>query len=144
MTSYEFSRKAAIWTIRRAAENRPLRILVVDDYELGAQAVALAMSFAGYEVQFAYGGNEALKCLALWKPDVAVLDINMPSPNGFQLATSLRESTLTEDIYIIAYTSMDQSEFQAKAVPNDFDAYCQKGAGAAPLMDIIMHAQSRD
>jgi CheY-like chemotaxis protein len=119
-----------------------LRILVVDDYELGAQAVALALSFAGHEAQFAYGGEEAVRRLAFWIPDMAVLDINMPSPDGFELAATLRGSVATRDVYIIAHTSMDEDEVRAKAGLNDFDAYCQKGAGAAPLMDLISRAQS--
>jgi CheY-like chemotaxis protein len=133
---------ATIWSIRRAAGHRPLRILVVDDYELGAQAVALALSFAGHEAQFAYGSKEAVRRLVSWTPDMAVLDINMPPPDGFQLAATLRGSALTRDIYIIAHTSMDEDEVRAKAALNDFDAYCQKGAGAAPLMDLISRAQS--
>ncbi|WNC95341.1 response regulator (plasmid) [Paraburkholderia sp. FT54] len=115
---------------------------MVDDYELGAQAVALALSFAGHEAQFAYGGEEAVRRLAFWIPDMAVLDINMPSPDGFELAATLRGSVATRDVYIIAHTSMDEDEVRAKAGLNDFDAYCQKGAGAAPLMDLISRAQS--
>jgi CheY-like chemotaxis protein len=96
---------AAIWSISRAAGYRSLRVLMVVDYEPGAQAVALALSFAGHEAQFAYGGKEAVRRLAFWIPDMAVLDINMPPPDGFELAASLRGSVAPRDVYIIAHTS---------------------------------------
>lgn len=137
-------RSVAIWTTRRAGSGQPLRILVVDDHELGAQAVALALSFAGYEVQLAYNSKDAIERLVSWTPHIAVLDINMPPPDGFQLAVALRASASTRDIYIIAHTSMAEADVQAGSAPAGFDAYCQKGAGAGALIDIISCARFND
>lgn len=133
--------RKAIWTARRAGGGRPLRILVVDDHEMGAQAVALALSFAGYEMQFAYNSKDAIERLVSWTPHIAVLDINMPPPDGFQLAVALRDSASTCDIYIIAHTSMAEADVRAGSPPAGFDAYCQKGAGVGALIDTISCAR---
>jgi CheY-like chemotaxis protein len=117
-----------------------LRILVVDDYESAAESVALAMSLAGFEAQFACGSTDALIRLQSWVPDIAILDINMPPPDGFQLAAILRDSPSTRHAYIIAYTSLDADEVRADGKQADFDAYCRKGSGIEALADIVSRA----
>lgn len=135
------ARQSARWTARQTCARQPLRILVVDDHELGAQALALAMAFAGYEAQFAFCGGDALRRLASWTPDIAILDINMPHPNGFELAVALRARSATKGIYLIAHTSMEESEVQNQGVRSGFDAFCRKGAGTDPLLAIISDVQ---
>jgi CheY-like chemotaxis protein len=73
----------------------------------------------------------------LWVPDIAVLDINMPSPDGFQLAALLRAADGTGEAVLIAFTSMDEQAVRPRGVAAGFDAFCQKGAGTGPLLDII-------
>jgi CheY-like chemotaxis protein len=126
-----------IWTDRKASPHRPLRILVVDDDALGAEAVALALSFVGHETRFAFNGDSAFERIASWTPHIAVLDINMPSPDGFQLAARLRALDGAGEALLIAFTSMDEQAVQPLGVAAGFDAFCQKGAGTGPLLDII-------
>jgi CheY-like chemotaxis protein len=129
--------KSGIWTGRQASPHRPLRVLVVDDYAAGAEAIALALSFAGHEARFAFDGDSACQCTACWVPDIAVLDINMPSPDGFQLAALLRAADRTGEAVLIAFTSMDEQAVRPRGVAAGFDAFCRKGAGTGPLLDII-------
>jgi len=129
--------KSGVWTNRKASLHRPLRVLVVDDYAGGAEAVSLALSLAGHEARFALDGDSAFQCIAFWTPDIAVLDINMPSPDGFQLAALLRAADGTGEAVLIAFTSMDEQAVQPRGVAAGFDAFCQKGSGAGPLLDII-------
>jgi PleD family two-component response regulator len=123
-----------------------LRILVVDDYESAAESVAIAMSLAGFDARFACGSMDALASVQSWVPDIAILDINMPSPDGFQLAAILRGSPSTRQTYIIAYTSLDADadadadEVWAEGEQSDFDAYCRKGSGIEPLTDLVSRA----
>lgn len=77
---------------------RPLSILLVDDHELGAQAVAAALSIEGHQVRIFLDGTGALKTLDWWTPDLAILDINMPRPDGFELAMCLRRRAGTRNI----------------------------------------------
>jgi CheY-like chemotaxis protein len=99
--------------------------LVID--EPGAQAGALPLSFASYEVQFAYTGKDAIERATCWTSHVAVLAINMPAPDGFQFAIALRGLPATRDVFIVAHRSMDEADVQTAATQGHFDAYCQKG-----------------
>jgi two-component system OmpR family response regulator len=129
--------KPLIWTERRAHQHGPLRILVVDDYASAAEAVALALSFAGHEARFACSGRSALEQISSWTPDIAVLDINMPWPDGFERAALMRATEDAHDLILVAYTSMDERAVKHKGIAAGFDGFCQKGTGTTPLLDMI-------
>jgi CheY-like chemotaxis protein len=115
---------------------------VVDDYAIGAEAVALALSYAGYETRFASNGADAMKRVATWAPDVAVLDINMPPPDGFELAALVRGHDNGSNALIIAHTSLEEGAVRPRGIPAGFDAFCQKGGGIDSLQDIIFQMAS--
>jgi CheY-like chemotaxis protein len=128
---------ASIWTPRRKPVTRPQSILLVDDHELGAQAVAAALSIEGHQVRGFLDGTGALETSDWWTPDLAILDINMPRPDGFELAMCLRRRTGTRNIYLIALTSMAERDVRSRGMQAGFDAFCRKGVGAAPILDIV-------
>lgn len=128
----------AIWTARQVLTPHPLQILVVDDYAIGAEAVALGLASTGHDARYATNGEGALQCMIGWVPDVAVLDINMPAPDGYRLAATLRALSFTRGLVIIAHTSMDEHLVRLKGLAAGFDAFCQKGKGAKHLIDLIV------
>jgi CheY-like chemotaxis protein len=134
--------RTSIWTARRTSGPGPLRILIVDDDAIGAEALALALSCAGHETRFASNGNGAIERVAIWAPQIAILDINMPSPDGFELAALLRAHGNVSAALFIAHTSMDESAVRPRGLIAGFDAFCQKGGGIHPLQDIIARTAS--
>ncbi|MBT8164646.1 MAG: response regulator transcription factor [Acidimicrobiia bacterium] len=66
------------------------RILVVDDEQMLLDMVADALTFAGYAITVAGDGITALNAVRSERPDLVILDVNMPEPDGFQVARSLR------------------------------------------------------
>ncbi|MDJ0662916.1 MAG: response regulator transcription factor [Acidimicrobiia bacterium] len=68
------------------------RILVVDDEQMLLDMVTDALTFAGYSVTAAADGLSALSAVRQERPDLVILDVNMPEPDGFQVARSLRAS----------------------------------------------------
>ncbi len=135
--------KASIWSIRpKPGTRRPLSILLVDDHDLGAQALAAALSIDGHHVRVALNGAEALDALVLWTPEVAILDVNMPTPDGFELARWIRDRPATSGIYIIAHTSMEERDVRQRGVAAGIDAFCRKGAGVTAMLDIVSVLQS--
>ena len=68
------------------------QILVVDDEQMLLDMVSDALSFAGYEVVVAADGLAALNVVRNQRPDLVILDVNMPEPDGFQVARSLRST----------------------------------------------------
>ena len=66
------------------------RILVVDDEQMLLDMVSDALTFAGYSVTAVGDGLTALSAVRTERPDLVILDVNMPEPDGFQVARSLR------------------------------------------------------
>ena len=67
-----------------------MRILIVDDEEAVRTAVRRALVLAGYDVEMAANGEEALALLAERAPDAIVLDVLMPGVDGIEVCTRLR------------------------------------------------------
>lgn len=84
-----------------------MKILLVDDKKLTLESikVLLYQQFPGSEIHEAHDGIHAVKMLAEKKPDVMLLDINMPEMNGLQVAEYINEKHLP--IKIIVVTNVD-------------------------------------
>ena len=126
------------WTERRVSrKGDATRILIVDDYTVGAEALAAALSSDGYETRFAFSGMQALQEIGVWIPHIIVLDINMPEHDGFATARVFRGIGELEKAAIIAFTALSAINVIDKARRAGFDAYCQKGATLERLQVLI-------
>ncbi len=68
------------------------QILVVDDEQMLLDMVSDALTFAGYDVIVATEGSAALSTAREHRPDLVILDINMPEADGFHVARNLRNA----------------------------------------------------
>ena len=66
------------------------RILIVDDYRLGVDTLVEYFIHAGYEVFGAYDGPDALTMVERHRPDVVLLDIQMPGMSGIEVLQQMR------------------------------------------------------
>lgn len=66
------------------------KILIVDDDRLNTALIELGLRTKGYQVLLSKDGHEALRALALEKPDLIILDIHMPNMNGFEFMNHLQ------------------------------------------------------
>lgn len=69
-----------------------IKVLVVDDEVSISSAIAYALQREGYTVETAGDGLEALEKVAVFKPDVMVLDVMMPKMNGYEVCRKLDEN----------------------------------------------------
>ena len=114
------------------------RVLVVDDNENAAEALATFLSFEGVEARAATGFAQALRCVKDWVPDIVVLDIMMPEHDGYETASALRGYLPTQSLGIVAFTSLDEHHVkEAGRSPHNFDGYCQKGTTPIALLALI-------
>src|SRR5690349_8751090 len=72
-------------------KTRQKRILVVEDDTIIRDLVAELLRLEGYGVESARNGAEALKAIERQRPDVLVLDMRMPTLNGWELASAMKE-----------------------------------------------------
>ncbi|MEU5155901.1 response regulator transcription factor [Glycomyces sp. NPDC021274] len=87
-------------------DGSPARLLVVDDEESLADLLVEALSFQGYDVTAARSGTEALASLEKVRPDLVILDVNMPGLDGFGVADRMRASgDETPIIFLTARTA---------------------------------------
>ena len=96
-------------------------ILIVDDVPDNIRLLGNILQQEGYQINGAKDGLQALKVAAKVIPDLILLDVMMPEPNGFETCQRLKDNPVTQDIPIIFLTAMDQVNdmvkgFQAGAV----------------------------
>lgn len=77
------------------------KILIVDDEELLLQMLKCQFEGENYEVITAVNANELLEKI-IYKPDIILLDINMPEINGLELCTMIREHVSVPIIFLTA------------------------------------------
>jgi two-component system, cell cycle response regulator DivK len=69
-----------------------VRILIVEDNDIHRSLTEDFLSYRGYELYSLPNGNEFLAAIALFKPDLILLDLGLPFVNGFELLEQLRQS----------------------------------------------------
>jgi twitching motility two-component system response regulator PilH len=84
------------------------KVLVVDDSEVDRTHLGRILSDAGVVVSTACSGNEALTKARENRPDLMMLDVNMPGLDGFSTARQLAADPATRGIGVIFVTSKDQ------------------------------------
>ena len=92
------------------SEERPFRVLVVDDNQDAARILGLLLRKSGHEVLTAYSGVEALKVADDFQPQCIVSDIGMPGLDGYELARRFRSNPRFKDTPLIALTAYTDSD----------------------------------
>src|SRR4051794_339486 len=97
------------------------RILVVEDQEDNRQILRDLLSSADYEMDEAENGELALAAVARQRPDLILMDIQIPIMDGYEATRRIKANPTTVAIPIIAVTShaMDGGEQKARAAGCD-------------------------
>lgn len=110
------------------------RILLVDDYPDALEIWGLYLRSLGYEVIEADDGLKAVAKAHEYKPDIIILDLELPGITGFEAAVRLRESAETRDIPLIAATGYSHLKQLNHARACGFDAIIVKPCEPAALV----------
>jgi DNA-binding response OmpR family regulator len=100
------------------------RLLVVDDEEHVTAIIEEYFTSLGYEVEIAHDGAEALRRAAAVRPDVVLLDINMPRMNGVEVLRDIKQ--IDETIAVIMVTANEQVQLAADALKSGAFGYVPK------------------
>jgi len=103
-----------------------LRVLVVDDNELNRELTTELVRMAGMEPASAAGGMEALELLESNTFDIALLDVQMPVMDGYQLARAIRDRQGGRRMLLLALTAHAMSGDREKCVAAGMDDYLTK------------------
>lgn len=113
-------------------EREPFRILIADDNRQAANGLGKLLRRAGYAVDIAYGGMEALDVAEHTNPDIILLDISMPDMDGHETARRLRAFAAPSAL-IIAVTGYGQESDRERALQAGFDRHFTKPVGISEL-----------
>jgi CheY-like chemotaxis protein len=120
-----------------------LRVLVADDNRDSADACAVVLRLEGHQVRVAYSGSDALTIGAEFRPQMVLLDLAMPSMDGYAAARQIRASDWGSATTLVAVTGHGQAEDLRKTRENGFDHHLVKAADFSLLQRLLeQHADS--
>jgi CheY-like chemotaxis protein len=119
------------------------RILIVDDNATNLKLVAYLMKANGYEVDTALDAELAMEAIRSRRPDVVLMDIQLPGIDGLELTRLLKADPRTRDILIIAVTAYAMKGDQDKALAAGCDDYITKPIDTRALPDTIARHLAR-
>lgn len=119
------------------SSDKKIRVLVVDDHPLFRQGVRWALDAEG-DIQVvgeASNGDEAMEMACQLAPDVVLSDVNIPGPDGVEIARSLK--AVLPQTSVILMSAYDDEEQLFDAIRVGAAAYFLKDLGPLELMDSI-------
>jgi two-component system alkaline phosphatase synthesis response regulator PhoP len=116
------------------AGSTPPRILIADDNPQGVELLEAYLSSGNYDIRTAADGEETLRLVADWHPDLILLDIMMPKISGFEVCKRLRANPATRDIPVLMITALDQPSDIERAVDAGTNDFLTKPIDKAPLL----------
>ncbi len=117
-------------------EDSEVRVLVVDDVSDAAEALASALQADGYTVRTARDGAHALSIIDSFLPHCVLLDIDMPTMDGQELASRLR-LRFGDTVVLIAVTGWGRADDRFSKAFELFDHYLRKPFETAVLHKVL-------
>ena len=118
-------------------------ILIVDDDLDIVEAMKIVLEKHGHRVKTASDGREGLTAICTEKPDLIVLDVMMPPPDGFEVAREVKRDSQIKHIPILMLTAIKDKtglDFQKEVGDPDWlpvDDYCNKPLDYEILLEKI-------
>ena len=86
------------------------RILLADDDTPSRRAYGMSLRLAGHEVTEARDGQDALRLLGEGTPDLVVLDLAMPAPDGVMVLQAIRNDAVRRGLPVVVITALPEHE----------------------------------
>ncbi|MBN2072267.1 MAG: response regulator [Candidatus Krumholzibacteriota bacterium] len=83
------------------------RVLIVDDEVHLAKILQFTLEHAGYKVETAFDGQEALAKVPVFSPDIIILDLSLPVIDGYEVCRILKSAEKTRDIPVVILSARD-------------------------------------
>jgi CheY-like chemotaxis protein len=120
-----------------AGRGRTFRVLAVDDEPAIRRLIQVHLERAGYEVLLARDAHEALAQVRARRPDLILLDVIMPGPDGFQVLEALKADPATGEIPVIMLTARSDDDHMRHGLREGADLYLAKPFDPQALRAVV-------
>ena len=118
-------------------EQMAKKILIVEDHKDSRDVLVALLQFSGYRITEAGNGLQALEKARSEKPDLIVMDLQLPGMMGIEAAKILKEEESTAHIPIIAYTALLNETLKEEALKVGMKSFIDKPASVKLIKETI-------
>ncbi len=102
------------------------RVLIADDEPNIVLSLEFLMQASGYQVRTVGDGQEALEAVRAFRPDLVLLDVMMPTRNGYEVCRAIREDPALAATKVVLLTAKGRDSDAEKGLALGADAYVTK------------------
>jgi DNA-binding response OmpR family regulator len=113
------------------------RILIAEDEPNIVISLEFLLREAGYEVAVARNGSDAIDLAQKLRPDLVVLDVMLPSVDGFEVCRRIRGNSVTRNARVLMLTARGRQPEMDKGLAAGANAYMTKPFATKELMDTV-------
>jgi len=113
------------------------RVLVVEDHWDAARGIERLLSLFGYEVRVERDGLDAVQSAIAFRPHTVLIDLSLPTIDGYEVAERLREHEATRDCRLLAMTGWVDDAHYVRACAAGFDRHLAKPVTMEVLLDAL-------
>lgn len=109
-------------------------VLVADDEPLNLEVLEDLLGAEGYSVHTAQDGRSCLEVFARERPDIVLLDVHMPDPDGFTICRMIKSDPETRLIPVVMVTGLSQSNDRVRGIESGADDFLTKPIDRSQLV----------
>ena len=113
------------------------RILIVEDNEKNMKLVRDILQHKGYTTLEASSGEEGWRMAQQHRPDLILMDIQLPDTSGIEVLRRIRADTSFDAIAVVAVSASVMPDEQHKIVTSGFDAFVTKPISLKPFLETV-------
>ena len=130
--------------IGEAPPHYPEKVLIVEDNALNLKLLSDILEYHGYLVLTTGRGEEAVEIAQQHKPDLILMDIQLPDITGMEAARRVKANEHTQRIPIVAVTAFEMTGDRAMILESGCDDYVAKPFNVSEFLKLVARYTGRD
>lgn len=116
---------------------RPRRVVVVEDNLDGVHSLVLLLRDMGHTVDYAINGYTALDLIKRSRPEIVLLDLNLPGLSGFEVCRRVKADPKVKHVRFVALTAFGQDAYRQSAEAAGCERYFVKPIAVPELEELL-------